>query len=582
MKRCPECRRDYYDETLLYCLDDGNALLEGPVSGSEPPALAGGFLPHDDGPQTSILSEQSASSDGQQGDAETCAQINTTAKTAVLLGFQPHTASRKTTLIAAALGLIVITSLGIGSYLYYGRGSSKQIDSIAVMPFVNDSGNADVEYLSDGITETLISSLSNLPNLNVKPRSSVFRYKGRDTDSQKIAKELSVQAILNGRVIQRGEDVSLFVELVDVSLDKVVWSKQYSRKQSDLVTLQSDVTRDVSNKLKSQLSGAEVAKIEKNSRVDPEAYQLYLKGLFQLNGRTRASLKQAEELFRHSIEKDANYAPAHVSLGQTLASFPYWSLAEPQDCMPKAKAAADRALELDDSVAGVHNLIGTYLQNYERDWAGAEREYERMIELEPNNPGPYDSLGFLLSYQKRHGEAIAMARRAVELDPVSKRGGLGLALIAAKRFDEAIAELRSGVAVDPNYADTYYYLGIAYLGKGSYPDAIATWNRYLELDNEPVGRAFLAFASAKVGNREMAGKELERLRQESSKSYVAGIAFSLVHLGLGNKDEALDWMKKDVDERSGWASYYTIYPSFNELWGDPRYKDLLKRMNLPE
>ncbi len=587
MKRCPECRRDYYDDTLLYCLDDGNALLDGPAM-SEPPASAGGQF--DGEPRTAILHSSAA-----PGEARTRAQIHTTEQTAVFrrgteaepresLGrlsekqsFSEHRAAKP--LMAAVIAVALLVG-GFSGYRYFSPVS--QIESIAVMPFINESGNADIEYLSDGMTETLISSLSNLPNLNVKPRSSVFRYKGKETSAQAIGKELNVQAILNGQVVQRGQDISLFVELIDVALDKVVWSKQYSRKQSDLVTLQSEITRDVSNKLKSQLSGADFAKVEKNSKVDPEAYQLYLKGLFQLNRRTRSSLKQSEEIFKQAIAKDPNYAPAYVALGQALASFPFWSLARSKDSLPQSKAAADRALELDDSLAGIHNLIGTYLQNYERDWAGAEREFKREIELQPNDPAAYDSLGFLLSFLKRHDEAIAMERRAVELDPLSKSGGLGLALLAARRFDEAIAELRSAVALDPNYADTYYYLGIAYLGKGTFQDAVTTWSKYAELDNEPVGRAFLAFASAKGGDREKAVEELERLKQESSTQHVSGIAFALVHMALGDKEEALNWMEKDVNDLSSWASYYTIYPTFDELRDEPRYKDLLKRLNLPE
>jgi adenylate cyclase len=585
MKRCPECGREY-DKTMMFCLDDGAELLYGPAK-SEPGAVATGFL--FDEPQTAILHSTAA-----PNDAPSRAQIHTTEQTAVfphgaeaepreslggLSKKQSFSARRATPLIAAVASVGLLVG-GFFGYRYFSP--TKQIESIAVMPFVNESGNADVEYLSDGMTETLISSLSQLPNLNVKPRSSVFRYKGRDSNPQTIGKELGVQALLNGRIVQRGQDVSLFVELIDIALDKVVWSQQYTRKQVDAVSLQSDIARDVSNKLKSKLSNTDVAKVEKNSKVDPEAYQLYLKGLFQLNRRTGSSLKQSEELFKQAIANDPKYAPAYVGLGQALSSFPYWSLAEPKDCLPQAKAAADRALELDDSVAGVHNLIGTYLQNYERDWAGAEREYKRVIELEPNDPDPYDSLGFLLSFLKRHDEAIAMERQALELDPLSKRGGLGLALIAAKLFDEAIAELKSAIALDPNYADTYYYLGIAYLGKGSSQDAIATWNKYVELDNEPVGRAFLAFAFAKAGNREKAVEELERLKRESSTRYVSGIAFALCHTALGNKAEALNWMEKDVNDRSSWASYYTIYPTFDDLRSEPRYKAMLERLNLPE
>ena len=275
MKRCPECRRDYYDDTLLYCLDDGNALLEGPAK-SEPPASAGGQF--GDEPQTAILHSTDA-----PGEAPTRAQIHTTDQTAILPNRaeaepqdlsgglserQSLSAHRAAKPLAALIVAVIVLVGGFYGYRYFGS-NSKQIESIAVMPFVNESGNGDVEYLSDGMTETLIKSLSNLPNLSVKPRSTVFRYKGKDTDSQTIAKELNVQAILNGRVSQRGDQMTLSLELVDAQKDSVIWSEQYNRKQSDLVSLQSEVARDVSSKLKSKLSGAEVAKSQRPTRQIP-------------------------------------------------------------------------------------------------------------------------------------------------------------------------------------------------------------------------------------------------------------------------------------------------------------------------
>ena len=321
---------------MLYCLDDGNALLEGPASA--------------DGPVTAILFPSDPASE-----AGTLAQIHLTEQTAVLpsaISEIPRTAFDKR-LLAVPL-LIVIVGLAVYfGYRYLGSGQGR-IESIAVMPFVNDSGNAEFEYLSDGMTEILISSLSQLPDMNVKPRSSVFQYKGKDTSSQTVANELNVQAILNGRVAQRGQNVSLFIELIDIASDKVVWSQQYSRNLSDLVELQSDVARDVSNKLKIKLSGADVAKVKKDAPANPEAYQLYLKARFQLNRRTAASIKQSVDLFKQAIESDPNYAPAHSGLARAYQSFASWSLAPPREVYPKVKASAQRALELDsESLAAV-------------------------------------------------------------------------------------------------------------------------------------------------------------------------------------------------------------------------------------
>jgi len=283
-------------------------------------------------------------------------------------------------------GVIVLLLALVGTVGYWmlANRQTKQMGSIAVMPFVNESGNADLEYLSDGMAETLISSLSQLPNLNVKPRSSVFRYKGKETSTQAIGKELNVQAILNGRVVQRGEDLSLFVELIDVALDKVVWSQQYNRKQTDLVTLQTDVARDVSNRLKPKMSGADEAKVMKTYTANPEAYQLYLKGKFYWNKRTGEALKQAVELYRQAIEKDPNYALAYSGLAETYVLFSSYDVAAAGDSMPQAKAAAQRALAIDDSLAEAHTALGFYLSVYEWDRDSSEKEYRRAIELNPN------------------------------------------------------------------------------------------------------------------------------------------------------------------------------------------------------
>lgn len=409
------------------------------------------------------------------------------------------------------------------------------------------------------MTETLISSLSNLPNLNVKPRSTVFRYKGKETNPQTIAKELNVQAILNGKVIQRGQDVSLFIGLIDVALDKVVWSQQYNRKQTDLVTIQADIARDVSSKLKSKLSAADVAKVEKNSKVNAEAYQLYLKGIFQYSKLTGNSLTQAADYFKQSIEKDPNYAPAYVGLGKTLWSFLLWSLAQPKDCYPQIETAALKALELDDSLPGAHEILGGYLSDFERDWVGAEREFRRAIELDPNNIYADESLSFFLAIQKRFDEAIDVGRRVVAMDPRSMRLGIIHPLIFAKRYDEAIAELNAVKIRDPSYADTYWLLGGAYYGKGAYQESIASFQKFLEIDDEPSSRAYLALAKAKAGNREEAFKQLNWLKQESSKRYISGMAFALAYLALGEKDEAYKWLEKDVDDRSGYATWYGVF-----------------------
>ena len=381
MKRCPECRRDYNDDSMSFCLDDGSELLFGPAV-SVPPAVAGGALSSDEGPETAILHSTSA-----PGEAPTRAQIHTTEQTAVLprgaeaepresFGALPEKQSVSANraakpLIVAAVAVAVLVG---GFFGYKYLSPTKQIQSIAVMPFVNDSGNPDTEFLSDGMTETLINSLSQIPNLSVKARSSVFRYKGKEIDPKKLASELGVQAILTGRVVQRGDQLTLSVELIDGLTENTIWGNKYERKGSDLVALQSEVARDVSSKLKSKLSGADAAKVEKTYTANPEAYQLYLKGRFAWNRRSIDSLKQAAEFFKQAIEKDTNYALAHAGLAETYVLFSQYNVASAKDSMPQAKAAALRALELDDSLAAPHAALQSYFTFYEFDRVTGEKE----------------------------------------------------------------------------------------------------------------------------------------------------------------------------------------------------------------
>jgi TolB-like protein/Tfp pilus assembly protein PilF len=452
------------------------------------------------------------------------------------------------------------------------------------MPFVNESGNADVEYLSDGMTETLISSLSQLPNLNVKARSTVFRYKGKTTDAQTIGKELNVQAILNGRVVQRDDQLTLSLELVDVATENAIWSQQYNRKQTDLVLLQSEIARDVSSKLKTKLSGADVAKVEKNYTANPEAYQLYLKGKFYWNKRTGESLKQAAELYRQAIEKDPNYALAYSGLAETYVLFSSYDVAPANDSMPQAKAAALRALAIDDSLAEAHNALGFYLSNYEWDRDGSEKEYRRAIELKPNYATAHHWLGADLSNVKRFDDGLVELRRAEELDPLSPIIGtnLGDALVFARKYDEAIAQYKRTLVSNPNFAYAHRALGWAYGSDGRYPEAIAETRTSIELNNVSSAKGYLGLWLAKSGKRDEAVKLLGELKHESTRGYVQSYDFALIYIGLGDKEEALNWLEKQMSGRSETANTYAVAPELDDLRSEPRFKEMLKRMNLPE
>jgi TolB-like protein len=594
MKRCPECRRDYYDDSLLYCLDDGSALLEGPAV-SEPPASAGGRF--GDEPQTAILPEPGAVATGVRKGEPTRPQVNKTDQTAMfprgaeaepqnkLSGSserQSLSVNRAAKPLIAAVVAVAVSVGGFFGYRYLSTANSKQIESIAVMPFVNESGNAEVEYLSDGMTETLISSLSQLANLNVKPRSSVFRYKGKETDPQTLAKELNVQAVLNGRVVQRGQDVSLFVELIDAAVNKVVWSQQYNRKQNDLVTLQTDIARDVSNRLKTKLSGAEEARVTKTFTTNPEAYQLYLKGNFHRTKYTEEGYRKGIEYYEKAIAVDPNYALAYHGIAAAYDFANGYYLAA-HDSMPQAKAACLRALELDDTIAEARYQLGKIAFWYEWDWAAAERHWRRANELDPAYPAAYP---VYLAAMGRADEAVRAQEVVLNRDPLDLNANADFAaiLVAAGQFDRSIEQGRKALEIDPNFWWSYQFLGLAYERKKQYAEAIAALEKARRLDVNPSSLGYLGYVYAAAGKTAEARKALEDLRGLSKHRYVSPYNFALIYGSLNAKDQTFDWLERAYQDRA-----YDMALLRTENWGldnddlrsDPRYKDLLRRMNLP-
>ncbi len=359
-------------------------------------------------------------------------------------------------IVAVILVLVLVAgAIGLG-LLWRARNSEPgtAINSIAVMPFVNESGNADVEYLSDGLTETLISSLSQLPNLNVKPRSSVFRYKGKATDSKTIGKELNVQAILNGRVAQLGEELSLFVELIDIALDKVVWSQQYNRKPSDLVTPQSEIARDVSSKLKTKLSGADEAKVTKTYTANSEAYQLYMQGRYHLAKRTKDGMQRSIRYFQEAIKLDPNFAMAYVGIAESYNSMPAYPYMSIKEAIPQAKAAAQRALEIEPDLAEAHTALATSIALYDWNWAESEREFKRAFELSPNSAVIHYRYAMnYLSPMGRTNEAINEINHALELEPLAlnMRSTLSQGYGYARQNEKALEVAKKLYETEPNF-----------------------------------------------------------------------------------------------------------------------------------
>lgn len=413
----------------------------------------------------------------------------------------------------------------------------------------------------------------------------MFRYKGKETDPQIIAKELGVDSVLTGRIVQRGDNLTISVNMVDTRNGKSLWGEQYERKMSELLQTQREITAEITNKLQLKLSGESEQKLAKKYTDNNEAYQLYLKGRFHLNKRTFESLKQAVEFYRQAVEKDPNYALAYSGLAETYAIFPLWSVASPKDSMPQAKAAALRALELDDSLAEAHAALGLYLHYFEFDRSGAEKEMRRAIELNPNYATAHEWLAVdVLTALKRFDEAVAEIKRAEELDPLSSvtATNAGYTLVFARRYDEAIAQLKRVLNLDPNYAYTLYTLGYALDGKGLHDEAVVEYRKSLALNDDPFAKALLARSLAKSGKRGEAMKLVEQLKSDSAKRYIANYCLAIAYTALGEKEEALILLEKDIAERSSFVSYSAGEPALDDLRDDPRFKDLLKRMNLPE
>ncbi len=571
MKRCPQCGREY-DNTMMFCLDDGAELLYGPASMDEPAtAILSGFgVPPLGGPSS---------------ESPTRAQIHMTDQTAILprraeAELPGKVGSRQWRLAVFGIAALVLVG-GFFGYRYFVP--TKQIESIAVMPFVNESGNADVEYLSDGMTETLIRSLSQLANLQVKPRSSVFRYKGKETDAKTIGKELNVQAILNGRVTQRGDQLTLNLELIDVQKDVVLWSEQYNRKQSDLVSLQSEIAKDVSAKLKLKLSGADEAKVTKTSTANPEAYQAYLKGRYYWNRRTAENIKKAIEQFKSATDRDPNYALAYAGLADCYVLLNQYAGTPMSETIPQAKVYAERAIAIDDQLAEPHASLALVKEQLWQ-WAEAEREYKKAIALNPNYATAYHWYSILLRKLGRFDEAALMIKRALEIDPLSSIIGINISETYQIQNDHnaSIENTLKVIELDPNFSLAYTYLGQSYLKQGRNAEAIANFEKAVELSNrDGVALADLGYGYGVAGKRTEANAIAKELEQKYSKKDSSGMDVAGVYAGLGEKDKAFEWLEKSFQTKEELGIIRWRIP-FEPLRDDPRYKDLLKRMGLPE
>ena len=557
MKQCPKCKRVYSDESFDYCLDDGELLLFGPAL-SEPATKLLTFDP----PETKAQTEHLYSADRHL----------------------PAVVRRPNHLKLWLLSTLILVLIvgGLAAYRYWPIASS-QVDSIAVLPFENNGGDADTDYLSDGLTDSLMYRLSQLPNLAVSPRSTVFKYKGKDADPIKIGSDLGVSAVLSGRIVERGDDLTVSVELVDIRRNKLLWGEQYNRKMSDLLATQREIAQEITEKLRLTVAGNDPG-LSKHYTENNEAYQLYLRGRFYWEKRSGSGLAKAIEYLDQSIKKDPTFALAYAGLADCYV-VPANQIA-PNEAMPKAKAAAQRALELDESLAEAHTALARVFVAYEWNWSEAEKEFKRAIELNPRYPTAHQWYGGYLDAMGRHDESISERKLALQLDPLSLilNFELAQAFYYARDYDGAITQYKKTLEMEPNFPPAYQFLPVAYEQKGDVDQAIAMF--LSSPKTNPVGgessfsRAGLAHAYALKGQKQAAINILKELESDSSQTYIPATSIALVYAGLGDNDHTFEWLEKAYQEHAFQLQWLNIEPRWDGLRSDPRFGEILRRIRL--
>ena len=484
-----------------------------------------------------------------------------------------------------AFALAVLLLVLAGGFVVWRYQSSPaktsltEIKSIAVMPFVNAAADPEAEYLSDGISASLIDRLSQLPQLKVIARSSSFKYRGENIDIRDAANKLGVQAIITGSVARRGDNLTVRVELVDALDNRQLWSEQYNRRAADLPTIQQEIAQTVSEKLRLKLSGAQEQQAAKQRAVNPQAYELLLKGHSYRNKTGTENKKKSAGYYQEAITVDAGYAPAYAALSVIYSDLTHNGILDPKEFTPKAEAAVRKALELDESLPEAHDALALLKLNG-WDWAAAEQEYQRAIELSPNFAKAHSGYSFYLSLVGRHGQAVAEAQRARDLNPLlpTVNASVGYSFLMARRYDEARETLNNALEMDRKNPYTNGLLAQTYLGMEMYAEAVAGFHRVIELGGEPGYQIYLGAAYAKSGERGRAQAILKRL--EISESYVSPGELAVLYAALGERERAFASLERAYTMRDAQLQFLQVEPAFDSLRSDPRFQDLMRRVGL--
>jgi serine/threonine-protein kinase len=492
----------------------------------------------------------------------------------LISGIKQH--KRGAALVLAALAVAVAAA----TYFYSLRGGGATINSMAVLPFVNAGADPDTEYLSDGITESLINSLSQLPNLRMIARTSAQRYKGRETDPQTVARELGVEAVLTGRVVRRGDSLSISAELVDARDNSHIWGEQYNRRISDVLVVQQEILREIAEKLRGPLTGEERRRVTRNYTENVEAYRLYSLGRYYWNKRTSDGFKKAIQNFEQAIAIDPDYALAYAGLGDSYILMGYFGALPMKEAMPKAKQAATRALEIDASIADAHASLANIAAWYEWDTAASEREFRKAIEINPNYPTAHHWYGLFLAATRRFDEAVQELKTAQSLDPTSLiiNSDLGYTYYLARRYDDAIEQCSRTLEMDGNFELAHYEAGLAYVEKGNYDQALAEFGNATSLDNKPQALAMIGYTYARAGKRREAERTLAELETLARQRFIPPNEMAIINAALGDNDKALSFLEKDYELRSSNVFEIGVDPRMDSLRSDPRFRALLLRI----
>lgn len=580
MKRCPQCNRVETDDSLVFCRTDGTGLVSDslPLPGDAGTTRFGSAATE---MATSILPQTTAAN-----------VIRSTGPTTVLP--QQHISgttrdlsksNRRKGVVIALIAAVVVVAIIVAGYFYL-RKSNRAIESIAVLPFENRSGSSDTDYLSDGLADSLIYRLSQLPNLKVSPTSSVMRYKGKETDVTQLAKELEVDAVMSGRLVQRGDELSISVQLIDSRSKKLIWAEQYDRKMADLLATQREIATTITQKLQLKLAGTETKGITKKYTDSNEAYQLYLKGRFHFGKRTKEDVLKSIEYYRQAIKLDRNFALAYARIAEAYNQMPNYPYLSPNEAFPQAKTAALRALEIDPTLSEAHAALANTLTSYDLNWPEAERSFKRSIELDPNSAvAHYRYATEYLLAVGRHDEAIAEVKRALEIEPLdlNMQANLARVYLWGGHPDLALEQAKKAHDLEPSFGIGRLVLGFAYNGKAMYGDAIRLSETWLQTDPDNQHMLLVGgYAYAKAGRRVKAEEVVRKFREIERSQYV-GHGFIAAILGaLGDKDKAFAELDKALAQRDSWIKWIKSDPMFDPLRDDPRFKTILKRMNLPE